>query len=46
MTPYDANTDKIYLDFGGFYETWHDRLLQDAETRKAFELFRALKGYN
>lgn len=31
MTPYDANTDKIYLDFGGFYETWHDRLLQAEE---------------
>lgn len=32
MKPYDADHDKIYLDFGGFYETWHDRLLQDAES--------------
>ena len=40
MTPYNANTDKIYLDFGGFYETWHDRLLQDAEAAAFINAYR------
>lgn len=34
LIPYDADTDKIYLDFGGFYETWHDHLLQAAEAEE------------
>ncbi len=40
MKPYDAGTDKIYLDFGGFYETWHDRLLQDAEVAAFINAYR------
>ena len=40
MTPYDANQDKIYLDFGGFYETWHDRLLQNAEAAEFINAYR------
>lgn len=40
MKPYDANQDKIYLDFGGFYETWHDRLLQDAEAAAFINAYR------
>ena len=40
LTPYNANTDKIYLDFGGFYETWHDRLLQNAEAAEFINAYR------
>lgn len=40
LTPYNANTDKLYLDFGGFYETQHDRLLQDAEAEEFIDAYR------